>query len=657
MITLEQLSPHITSGQLFESAAKNFLEAYKMTSPNSWQRAALQELWDQKQLTEINDRFYKTLSFGTGGLRGRTIGKYVTRAEHGTPNELERPEHACLGSNAMNDANVERAARGLCRYLKKNFAKHPSISLVVAHDTRHFSKDFAQLVAQVATNEGVNAWLFAEDRSTPQLSFTVRYLNAQAGVMITASHNPPHDNGFKAYFDDGAQLVEPHASAIIEEVNNIQATGELESRYGATIQILNPETDKAYLRALKTLVLDPDKLEAQASDLKIVFTPLHGTGAHAIVPILKKYKIKPLLVRKQLTPDGRFPTVASPNPENSEALTLAIKKAKKDQADVVIATDPDCDRMGVAVRNTQGDYELISGNQIGSILAYYRATTLFQQGILTPKNASHACLIKTFVTTELQAAIAKKYGLKLVNTLTGFKYIGEKLRDYEQQLVEQGFNEKHYRSFSEEEKRNAHLKKGCYFIFGGEESYGYSGGDYVRDKDGNAAALMLVEAAAHARSQNQTLLDYLDNIYAELGFFYEKLGQFLLEGAEGAVKIQGILKSLEQNPPKNYLSHSVVEKMNFAKEDLVDVDGKPTPKELMLLFKLNNGAQIIVRGSGTEPKIKFYLSAHQLPPDNKPFTSEKLLEAKQHVQQFIIQLWDAVQEDVQIRMQALPVNS
>ncbi|MBX7158176.1 MAG: phospho-sugar mutase [Verrucomicrobiae bacterium] len=656
MITLEQLSTHIASGQLFETAAKNFLEAYHLTLPNSWQRAALQELWDEKQLTEINDRFYKTLSFGTGGLRGRTIGKYVTRAERGTPNELDRPEHACLGSNAMNDANVERAARGLCRYLKKIFRKHPSPSLVIAHDTRHFSRDFAQLVAQVATNEGINAWLFAEDRSTPQLSFTIRYLNAQAGVMITASHNPPYDNGFKAYFDDGAQLVEPHASAIIHEVNQIQATGELEPRYGATIQMLNPETDKAYLRALRTLVLDQETLETQASNLKIVYTPLHGTGAHAIVPTLKKYKIKPLLVRKQLSADGRFPTVASPNPENSEALTLAIKKAQKDKADIVIATDPDCDRMGVAIRNSQDDYELITGNQIGSILAYYRTTTLFQQGILTSQNATHACLIKTFVTTELQTAIAKKFGLKLVNTLTGFKYIGEKLRDYEQQLVEQGFNEKHYRSYSEEEKRNAHLKKGCYFVFGGEESYGYSGGDYVRDKDANAAALMFVEAAAHARSQNQTLLEYLDQIYSELGFFYEKLGQFLLEGAEGAVKIQGILKSFEQNPSKNYLGHAVVEKMNFAKENLVDVDGKPIPKELMLLFKLDNGAQIIVRGSGTEPKIKFYLSAHQLPPDRKSFTPETLLQAKQHVQQFIIQLWDAVQEDVHIRLQSLATN-
>ena len=655
MTLSEHLAHNVVTGQLFEAAAKNFNEAYQTALPNSWQKAALQELLDQNCFTEINDRFFKTLAFGTGGLRGRTIGKYVTQAELGTPNELGRPEHACLGSNAMNDANVERAARGLCRYLKKTFLSFQP-SLVIAHDTRHFSQHFAELVAKIATNEGVNAWLFTEDRSTPQLSFAIRYLNAQAGVMITASHNPPHDNGFKAYFDDGAQLVEPHASKIIAEVNVLVATGETSPKDNAKIQLLDSKIDEAYGKALETLVLDRSCLEAQAPKLKTVYTPLHGTGAHAIRPLLEKFGIEFISVTEQLVPDGRFPTVISPNPENSEALTLAIQKAKKIKADLVIATDPDCDRMGVAVINSQDDYELLTGNQIGSILAYYRVNTLFRQGILNAQNASHACLIKTFVTTELQTAIAKKYGLKIVNTLTGFKYIGEKLRNYEKQLVQQGFNQKPYRSYSEEEKQKAHLEKGCYYVFGGEESYGYSSGDFVRDKDANAAALMFVEAAAFAKSQCKSLLDYLNNIYAELGYFYEKLGQFTLEGAEGAIKIQLLLKSFETSPPVIYLNQPVTKIENFATQDFFDVDGKSIPKELMLLFQLANGARIIVRGSGTEPKIKFYLSSYQLPKNQTPFSNEALAQAKQQVQHFVNQLWEAVQTDAHQRIAAHPIE-
>lgn len=655
MTLSENLAHHVAAGQLFEAAAKNFNDTYQFTLPNSWQRSVLQELLDQNCFTEINDRFFKTLAFGTGGLRGRTIGKYVTQAELGTPNPLGRPEHACLGSNAMNDTNVERAVRGLCQYLKKVFTSFQP-SLVIAHDTRHFSQHFAKLAAKIATNEGVNAWLFSEDRSTPQLSFTIRTLNAQAGIMITASHNPPYDNGFKAYFDDGAQLVQPHASKIITEVNNIVATGEISAQNKAQVKTLDDQIDKDYAKALDTLILDRSCLEKQAPNLKIVYTPLHGTGAHAIVPLLKHFNVNYIPVAEQLIPDGRFPTVISPNPENSEALTLAIQKAKQVKADLVIATDPDCDRMGVAVVNAQGDYELLTGNQIGSILAYYRISTLFRQDILNAKNAARACLIKTFVTTELQTAIAQKYGLKIVNTLTGFKYIGEKLRDYENQLIQQGFNQKPYRSYSEEEKRKAHLEKGCYYVFGGEESYGYSSGDFVRDKDANAAALMFVEAAAFAKSRGKTLLDYLDSIYAELGYFYEKLGQFTLEGAEGAIKIQLLLKSFEISPPTLYLDQPVIKIENFATQDFFDVDGKPIPKELMLLFHLANGSRIIVRGSGTEPKIKFYLSSHEKPLSQSSFSPEALTQAKQKTQQFVNQLWEAVQADARQRIAACPIE-
>jgi len=642
------ISEAVKNGQILESAAANLEKTYQEAPENSWERKAIEELADKGLHTEINDRFYKRLAFGTGGLRGRTIGKTVVPSELGTPDALGCPEHPCVGTNAMNDANVERAARGVCRYMRKCF---PSIqpTIVISHDTRHFSRKFAELVARVAVNEGVNACLFPGDRSTPQLSFMVRHIGAQVGVMITASHNPQHDNGFKAYFEDGGQFVEPHASEAIKEVNAASLSQDFSPNNGASIRILGADEDTAYLDALESVVLDKELLKRESSRLKIVFTPIHGTGIRSIEPIMKRLGIDLILVPEQNAPDGRFPTVKSPNPENGEALSMGIALAKKHQADAVIATDPDCDRMGVALRNSAGEYELITGNQIGSILAHYRVTTLFDKGVLTPANAKNACLIKTFVTTELQAAIAKRFGLKIVNTLTGFKYIGEKMLEYEKKVMAQNPSAKPYRQQSPEEKRAAHLAGGCFYVFGGEESYGYSGGDYVRDKDANAATVMFAEAAAAAKSRGLTLLEYLDQIYASFGYYLESLGQIVMEGAEGSAKIARLLKSYTAEPPKALFGMPVAKVENFAEQNLSDVDGKPIPKELMFMFHLSNGARVAVRGSGTEPKVKFYLFANKNPDEGKSFTVTELAEIKAEVKKFIADLWPAIESDAMQR--------
>src|SRR5207248_7936822 len=373
-----------------------------------------------------------------GGLRGRTIGKVVTKAERSKARDDEPPEFPCVGTNAMNFYNVSRATQGLVAYLKEwrarqKIAGKPKI--LIACDTRHYSKQFAQLVAKTAAENGCDAAVFDGPRSTPELSFAVRYLGASAGIVITASHNPPHDNGFKAYFDDGAQVIEPHASAIIAKVNSIAGESyrvKPPTEQGA-LQTLGPDLDEAYMDRVETLILNKE-LGRDAKNLRMVFTPLHGTGGVIIKPLLQRLGFNFSVVEEQDRFDGNFPTVDSPNPENAAALQLGIELAQKTEADLVVATDPDCDRMGVAVRSADGEMILLTGNQIGSLMAYYRIKTLFDLGILNKENASRAVIIKTFVTTDLQKAIAEKFGLRCVETLTGFKYIGAKLRKYEEAL-------------------------------------------------------------------------------------------------------------------------------------------------------------------------------------------------------------------------------
>ena len=416
-------------GKLLPSSVENILKVYASPETLPIDHAGIVELVEAGEWAELNDRFFKSLAFGTGGIRGRTIGKKVTRSEQGTPSPLGAPENPAVGTNMMNRTNLARAALGLGGYLHKAFPGQP-LKVVIAHDTRHYSRAFAELCAHQLQFLGIDVLLFAEERSTPQLSFSVRHYHAQAGIVISASHNPPDYNGFKAYFADGGQLVEPHAAGVIAEVTAI-ANGKLPAPAATpgTLTSLGAEADAAFIAALETLVLEPGVLKAQKEKLRIVYSSLHGTGIKIIPALFAQTGIPLSIVEAQRAGDGRFPTVQSPNPEEASALALGIAQAKAEGADLLLATDPDCDRMGAAVRDRDGNYVIVTGNMIGSILAFYRVDRLFAQGILNEGNRAHAALIKTFVTTDLQKRIAESYGIKCVDTLTGFKYIGEKLRN------------------------------------------------------------------------------------------------------------------------------------------------------------------------------------------------------------------------------------
>jgi phosphoglucomutase len=650
----EQLDSKISraaaDGELMESAAKNILALLGGARSDLYFRT-ISDLVDAAEWSELNDRFYQTLAFGTGGLRGRTIGKIVTRAERGNAREGERPEFPCVGTNAMNYFNISRATQGLVAYLHSwNTREKISVKpkLVIAHDPRFFSKEFAQLAAKVASDNSCDAFVFERPRSVPELSFAVRYLQASAGVVITASHNPPYDNGYKVYFSDGAQVIEPHASGIIGKVNAItsEAYTPLPKDRQGKITIVGKDIDEAYMRRLATLVLNPQVLR-DAKSLKIIYTPLHGTGSVIIKPMLKRLGFNFKVVPEQDYFDGRFPTVKSPNPENAEALTMAINLAEKEDADVVVATDPDCDRMGAAVRASDGKIKLLTGNQIGSLIAWYRTRTLFDEGVLNKQNASHGVIIKTFVTTDLQKAIAERYGLRCVETLTGFKYIGAKLGNYERVIPEQ--LRRDYVGLSEDETRKLRLEHSSFYVFGGEESYGYSGADFVRDKDGNGAVIMFCEVAAYAKAHGKTVDQLLDDIYSEFGYFAEKNGSLVFEGAEGSTKIARLIKSYATDPFSEVLGSKVTSIRNFETDEIKDAEGDQIPKEKMLMFELKDGTRIAVRPSGTEPKIKYYLFAHRR-PEREKFDSVELNQIKTEVTEKLDRLWDWLQKDAQSRL-------
>jgi phosphoglucomutase len=636
----------IAEGQLMESAAGN-IRMLLGSDPSNLYSRTVNELVTNNEWSELNDRFYQTLAFGTGGLRGRTIGKIVTAAERGNAHEDERPEFPCVGTNAMNFFNISRATQGLVAYLhvwnaREKISAKPK--LVIAHDPRFFSKEFSELAAKVASENGCDAFVFEGPRSVPELSFAVRYLKANAGGMITASHNPPYDNGYKVYFRDGAQVIEPHASGIIAKVNSItsEAYTALPRDRQGKVELIGNEIDQAYMQRLETLVLDPTVIR-EAKSLKIIYTPLHGTGSVIIKPMLQRLGFSFNVVPEQDHFDARFPTVRSPNPENAEALTMAINLAEREHADVVVATDPDCDRMGAAVRGSDGKMKLLTGNQIGSLLAWYRTRTLFEKGVLNKQNASRGVIIKTFVTTDLQKAIAEHYGLRCVETLTGFKYIGAKLGKYERAIPEA----ENYVELSEDETRKLRLQHSSFYVFGGEESYGYSGADFVRDKDGNGAVIMFCEVAAYAKAHGQTVDELLDDIYSEFGFFAEKNGSLVFEGAEGATKIARLIKSYATDPFSEVVGSKVVSIRNFETDKIEDAEGDQIPREKMLMFGLQDGTRIAVRPSGTEPKIKYYLFAHRRPEKGKFF---ELNQIKTEVKEKLDRLWDWLQKDAQSRL-------
>ena len=644
-----KIADAVAAGELLESAAQN-ISALLRGAPSPFYEKVVAELAAKGDWSELNDRFYKTLAFGTGGLRGRTIGKIVTSAERGTAGQNERPEHPCVGTNAMNFYNVSRATQGLVAYLhewrgKEKISGKPKI--VIAHDTRHFSEEFTELVAKTAAENGCDACVFEGPRSTPELSFAVRCLRASAGIVITASHNPPHDNGYKVYFDEGAQVVEPHASGIIAKVNGIQSetSAARPKKQRGEVITLGSEIEEAYMNRVETLVLNKELVRG-AKSLRIVFTPLHGTGGVIIKPMLERLGFNFSVVEEQDRFDGNFPTVDSPNPENAAALRLGVELAEKEGADLVIATDPDCDRMGVAVRTAAGQMELLSGNQIGSLLAYYRAKTLFELGVLNKENASRAVIIKTFVTTDLQKAIAEHYSLRCVETLTGFKYIGAKLGKYERALPPEV--QKKYRDLPEDETRRLRLEHSSYYVFGGEESYGYNGGDFVRDKDGNGAAIMFCEVAAYAKSHGLTVDALLDEIYSEFGYFQEYTGSLTFEGAEGAETIKRLLSSYVSKPPNEMLGAKLIRVKNFETDTYRDIEGDEIPKEKMLIFEFGDHTRVAVRASGTEPKLKYYLFAQRRPGRIK-FKAAELAAIKGEVGEHLKRVWDWLRENSAVR--------
>src|SRR5213596_2000589 len=640
----------VARGQLLESTAKN-IRSLLTAAPTDLYFNSVNQLADSWEWSELNDRFYQTLAFGTGGLRGRTIGKIVTTAECGAARDDERPQFPCVGTNAMNFFNVNRATRGLVAYLhdwnaREKISGKPKI--VIAHDPRFFSKEFAEVAAKVAAENGCDACLFEGPRSVPELSFAVRYLKANAGIVITASHNPPYDNGYKVYFSDGAQVIEPHASGIIAKVNAIttESFTPLPKDRQGKVTTIGKDIDQAYMRRLETLILDPQMIR-EAKSLRIIYTPLHGTGSVIIKPLLTRLGFNFQVVAEQDRFDGRFPTVKSPNPENAEALTMAINLAQKQDADLVVATDPDCDRMGAAVRGKDGTMKLLTGNQIGSILAWYRIKTLFDKGVLNEQNASRAVIIKTFVTTDLQKAIAEHYGLRCVETLTGFKYIGAKLGKYERAIP--GQLRRSYADLTENETRRLRLAHSSFYVFGGEESYGYSGADFVRDKDGNGAVIMFCEVAAYAKSRGQTVDELLDEIFAIFGYFAEKNASLVFEGAEGANKIARLAESYSTHPFFEVLGEMVTSIKNFETQTIRDIEGDEIPKEKMSIFELEDRTRIAVRPSGTEPKIKYYLFAQRRPEDGK-FDSAELSRIKAQVGEKLDRLWDWLKKDAGSRL-------
>jgi phosphoglucomutase len=613
MTTLARIQAAASAGHLLPSTAEN-LAAFLAARLPAWAEQSVAELVAQEAWSELNDRFYRYLEFGTGGMRGRTIAVRPTVAETGTPGLSGAPEHAAIGSNLMNDCTLIRAVIGLHRYTAQHLARTApgtTPKLVIAYDVRHFSRHFSDLAASTWTQLGGEAFIFDGPRPTPQLSFSVRWLKAHAGVVITASHNPPHDNGFKAYFDDGGQVVPPHDKGIVAEVNAVPLAelGRFLTPRLEGVTTLGREADEAYRAVAARAVLDPTVF--QKVKLKVIFTNIHGTGAVQSVPLLQGAGCEVIPVPEQLAGDARFPTVKSPNPENAEALSRAVALAEREGADVVVATDPDADRMGCAVRNRAGRLELLTGNQIGSLLAEYRLTKYKELGWIPAAGTERAAIIKTFVTTQLQDAIGRGHGVKVINTLTGFKWIAARMRAYEERLRAAqgpGFD---YDATPFARRAELLQQHSTFYVFGTEESYGYLPNDFLRDKDGNSACLMFAELCAWVKARGLTVPEYLDELYLRYGFYLEGVINLYYEGASGNAKIKRILDTYRASPPRAFGDVAVVKFQDFGREQIRDADGELIPAQDLYLVTLANGYSFAARGSGTEPKMKFYLFANE----------------------------------------------
>ena len=515
---------------------------------------------------EIKERFYMDLEFGTAGLRG-IIG---------------------AGTNRMNIYVVRRATQGLANYIAKVDKKSQGVA--IAYDSRHMSPEFAEEAALCLAANGIKAYIFESLRPTPELSFAVRHLGCAAGINVTASHNPPEYNGYKVYWEDGAQITPPHDSGIMGEVksisdwNTVKTMDKAEAEKAGLFQVIGKEVDDAYMAELKKQVLHMDAIEAEGKNLKIVYTPLHGTGNIPARRILKELGFENVyVVKEQELPDGDFPTVSYPNPEAAEAFELGLKLAKEVDADLVLATDPDADRLGVRVKDKNGEYHDLTGNMSGCLLANYEIS---QKKAINGSLPEDGALIKTIVTTNLADAIAKGYGVKLIEVLTGFKFIGQQILGFEQS------------------------GKGSY-LFGFEESYGCLIGTYARDKDAIVATMALCEAAAYYKTQGKTLWDAMIEMYEQFGYYKDAIQSVTMKGIEGIQKIQEIMNSLRQNPPAEFAGHKVTAVRDYKADTVTDVATgavKPTglPNSNVLYYELTDDAWVCVRPSGTEPKVKFY---------------------------------------------------
>ncbi|MBK99983.1 MAG: phosphoglucomutase [Opitutales bacterium] len=635
MSLIEKIESAEATGALLQSTAPNLKKWASADFLPEWVGASIKELIEKEEWEELNDRFYQTMVFGTGGIRGRTIGKVTASAETGTLSAQGTPEHAAVGTNVLNDFNLIRAIVGMFRYVKQYLdesGRHDLPRLVIAHDVRHFSRHFCELAASTWSKLGGQALIFDGPRSTPQLSFAVRHYKATCGAVITASHNPSHDNGFKAYFEDGAQVVSPHAEGIVNLVNEVELEELVQFLDINLDQViaLDSSADEPYLDLLEEMVVDTEVMQKVTP--KVVFSPIHGCGAISSMPVLRKLGVEVIEVSEQMEPDGRFPTVKSPNPENAEALAMAIAKANETDADAVIATDPDSDRMGVAVRDRAGKMVLLTGNQVGTLLAEYRISTLKDAEILPEDGSENAVLIKTFVTSPMQEAVATWHGLKTINTLTGFKWLGEKLAGYEAEMRANLFEKEglavDYDACDIWTKADLMLDYSTFFVFGGEESYGYLASDKLRDKDANAAVVMFCELAAYLKAQDMTFLEYLDSLYLQHGYYEEKTINIYFEGAAGSQKIKNILESYRSDPPKAFGDVTVSGFTDFGKDEIIDADGKRIAPQDFYFLELSNGYSFAVRGSGTEPKIKFYVFGRSDVTDPEELAEVKVAASK-----------------------------
>lgn len=544
----------------------------------------VKKLLDNEEWDELNDRFYSELEFGTGGMRGVIGGGFMR----------------------MNPLMVRRATQGLANYIKNNVSGEASV--VIAFDSRNYSDVFSREAALVLCGNGIKTYIFTSLRPTPELSFAVRHLGATAGIVVTASHNPPAYNGYKVFWSDGSQVVSPQDKGIIEEVrkvtSDIVSVSEDEAKEKGLLVYIDKEVDDAYFAAVERQITRPDVLKEHARELSVVYTPLHGAGRVPVETVLKKYGVDVFTVPEQREPDGNFPTVDYPNPEEASAMALALKYGKERKADVVMGTDPDSDRLGIAVPDASGEYVLVTGNQLGVLINDYVLSARKELGKLPPNPA----VIKTVVTTNMQRKVAEYYGAACFDVLTGFKNIAAKIREFE--------------------KDNSYT-----YICGGEESYGYLIGSDVRDKDAVSAAVVTVEMTLYYRMQGKSLLDRLNELYRIHGYYEELLITKTFPGESGMKKMKEIMESMRNNPPSEFAGAKVVKIKDYLDGTTLDVASGKKEKDIdlpssnVLQFIMDDESVVSARPSGTEPKIKFYASCTEKAEDDLD-EAKKVVRAK-----------------------------